>query len=304
MLMERFVERELLEHMTPDFSQRRKVIKKSLLLVAIALSVFSLMRPQWGFRWEEVKRRGLDILVAMDTSKSMLARDVKPDRLKRSKLAVKDMVKKLRGDRIGLVAFSGTAFLQCPLTVDYGGFMLALDDLDTSVIPRGGTAIAEAIIEAIKVFKGPEKKYKVLIIITDGEDHEGDPVKASRVAAKEGIKIFCIGVGTKEGELIPVRDVRGRRQYMKDRDGNVIKSKLNEKVLQTIALNTGGGYIHATGAEFGLNFIYDRKISKLEKRDIESQMRRRYQERFQIFLAFAIAFLVLEPFISERRQVR
>jgi Ca-activated chloride channel family protein len=303
-LMERFVDKGLLEQMTQDLSRRRRVLKQAFLVAAASLSIFAIMRPQWGFQWEEVKRSGLDILIAMDTSRSMLARDVKPNRLERAKLAVKDMVMKLKGDRIGLIAFSGTSFLQCPLTIDYDGFMLALDDLAATTIPRGGTSISAAVREAMDVFKGPEKKYKVLIVITDGEDHEGDPVRMAKEADKEGVKIFCIGVGSKEGDIIPVVTDEGLRDYLKDREGNVVKSKLNEAVLQEIALTTGGAYIHATGADFGLSQMYDQKISKLEKRDIESKMRKRYQERFQVFLAAAIALLFIEPLIGERRMVK
>ncbi|MFH1996926.1 MAG: VWA domain-containing protein [Candidatus Omnitrophota bacterium] len=300
-LMERFAQREVLDAVTVGFSRRRKTVKASFLFIAVFLMVFSLLRPQWGFEWEEVKRRGLDILVAMDTSKSMLARDVRPNRLDRSRLAVKDMVRKLKGDRIGLIAFAGRAFLQCPLTQDYGGFLLALDDLDSSIIPRGGTSISAAIKEAIKVFEGPDKKYKVLVIITDGEDHEGDAVAIAEQANDRGIRIFTVGVGTKEGELISVVDTRGESGFLKDNTGNVVKSRLNEPLLKKIALITGGAYVQASGADFGLNVIYDQKISKLEKRDIESKMKKRYRERFQIFLAAALALLFIEPLVSDKK---
>jgi Ca-activated chloride channel family protein len=240
-------------------------------------------------------------MIAMDVSKSMAARDVKPDRLERAKLAVKDMIGKLKGDRVGLIAFAGSAFLQCPLTSDYSGFSLALDDLDTSIIPRPGTAIAAAIREAVKVLKGADKKFKVLVLITDGEDHEGDPIRASLDAQKEGLRIFCVGVGSKEGELVPAVDERGGRGFLRDASGNVVKSRLNEELLQRIALNTGGAYIHATGVEFGLNVLYKEKISKLEKHEFESKMRKQFIERFQIFLAIAVFLLFLEPLIGERR---
>ncbi len=296
-----FVDKAVLAAIAPTISAARRILKASLMAIAVALALFSLMRPQWGFKWEEVKRRGLDILIAVDVSKSMLARDIKPNRLERSKLAIKDMVAKLKGDRIGLVAFAGSAFLQCPLTSDYGGFMLALDDLDVNTIPRPGTAITAAIKEALKVLKGADKKFKVLAIITDGEDHEGDPVKAAKEAQREGLKIFCVGVGTKEGELVPVIDEQGQRQFLKDREGGVVKSRLNEDVLQKIALNTGGAYVRAEGADFGLNSLYDKRLSNLEKHELESRMKRQYTERFQIFLAIAALILCVELFINERR---
>jgi len=260
------------------------------------------MRPQWGFQWKEVKRKGLDILVAVDTSKSMLAEDVKPNRLERSKLALKDLVKKLRGDRIGLIAFSGRAFLQCPLTVDYSGFILSLNDISVGTIPRGGTSISHAINKAIESYEGEQKKYKVLIIITDGENHEGDPFRVAELAKKEGIKIFCIGIGSKEGELIPLIDTRGRTVFLKDESGNVVKTRLDEGVLEEIAIATGGSYVRSTSREFGLDLIYREKLAKMEKRDIESKMKRQYEERFQIPLGFAFLLLLIESLIGDRKK--
>ncbi len=169
-IMEIFAEEELLSELTSSLNKKKQRLKAVMISAVVLLSLFSLTRPQWGFHWEEVRRKGLDILIAIDTSKSMLAQDVKPNRLERSKLAVKDLMKKLRGDRIGLIAFSGSAFPQCPLTVDYNGFMLSLDNLDVSTIPKGGTSISSAIREAIKSYEGGVKKYKVLVLITDGED--------------------------------------------------------------------------------------------------------------------------------------
>ena len=233
----------------------------------------------------------------------MLAEDVKPNRLERSKLAIKDMVAKLKGDRIGLIAFAGSAFLQCPLTVDYGGFALALDDVDVTTIPRGGTSISSAIREAMTSFSGGVNKYKVLIIITDGEDHEGDPVAAAKEAQRQGMKIYCIGIGSKEGELIPIRDEKGKLQFLKDQSGNTVKTQLNEKILEEIALITGGSYVRATSAEFGLDLIYEQKLSQMEKREIESKMRKSYEERFQIPLAVSFILLFLEPFITNRKRM-
>ncbi|MBI5143782.1 MAG: VWA domain-containing protein, partial [Candidatus Omnitrophica bacterium] len=291
-LAERFVERNLAGAITPSLSIKRKVFKISILTLAVLLSLLALMRPQWGFVWEEVKRTGLDILIAIDASKSMLAMDVKPNRLGRSKFAVKDLVKKLSGDRIGLIAFAGTAFLQCPLTIDYNGFLLALDDLNTTTIPRGGTSISSAIKEAIDTFKGGhEVKYKVLVIITDGEELEGDAISAANEASRLGIKIYCVGVGTSEGEVIQTVDEYGQRGYLADKSGNVVKTQLNEELLKKIAITTGGSYVRATKSEFGLTLLYDRSISRLEKRELEAKMKKRYKERFQIFLALAVFLL-------------
>jgi len=298
----KFADEGLLNEILPSVNFKRQTLKGAIIIAVLFLSVLTLMRPQWGFQWREVKRRGLDIMIAIDTSKSMLAADVKPNRLERSKLAVKDLLKNLHGDRIGLIAFSGTAFLQCPLTADYDGFLLALNDLSVDTIPQGGTSISSAIKEAMKGYEGEEKKYKVLVIITDGEDHEGSPVVIAGKAKKENIKIFCVGIGTKEGELIQIVDADGNRVFLKDRDGNIIKSRLNERVLQEVALTTGGAYVRSSGAQFGLDLIYEEKLSQMEKKEIKAQMSKFYHDRFQIPLAFALLLLVAEPFISDRKR--
>lgn len=303
--MEAFAQKELLAELMPSVDKRGKKLRVFLVFVAVLFCLFSLMRPQWGFEWEEIKRKGIDILIAIDTSKSMLAEDVKPNRLERSKLAVKDLVRKLKGDRIGLIAFSGTAFLQCPLTVDYNGFILSLDNLSVDIIPKGGTSISSAIREAIKTYRDNPSKYKALVLITDGEDHEGDLIKAAEKARKEGIKIFCIGIGTKEGELIPVSNGRfSRRAFLKDKEGKIVKTRLDEDTLKEIAMITGGSYVRATGTEFGLDLIYEERLSKMEKREFESKMRKHYKERFQIFLGLALLLLLIEPFISGRLNLR
>jgi len=254
--LENFADKNLLATLLHSFDIRKYRIKQLLLIIVFTLGVFALMRPQWGFKWQGIKRKGLDIFIAVDVSKSMLAEDIKPNRLERTKLALADFVKYLKGDRIGLIAFAGSAFVQCPLTVDYNGFLLSVAALDTNTIPKGGTSISSAIEEAIKSYEGGLKKYKVLIIITDGEDHEGDPLKMAELAQKEGIKIFCIGIGTKEGELIPVIDESGNKSFLKDRNGAVVKTRLDETTLQKIALATGGSYVRASNREFGLDLIY------------------------------------------------
>lgn len=301
-LIERFTDKSLIKNIAPTASAIMKGLKYTAISVAAVLALIALARPQWGFVWEETKRTGIDMLIAIDVSKSMLATDVKPNRLERSKFAVKDMVKKLNGDRIGLIAFAGTSFLQCPLTIDYNGFLLALDDLGIGTIPRGGTSIASAIRESMSIFKGPDKKYKILVIITDGDDLEGDALSAAKEAGSLGIKIYCVGVGSQEGDIIPVMNDRGERGYVADRSGQVVKSALNEDLLKKIAISTGGNYVHATQAEFGLVLLYDKSISKLEKRDIEEKMRKRSQERFQYFLAFAVLLLLLEPLLPDRKM--
>jgi len=270
--MERFADKGLLREIAKSLDKRNEFTKAIVLVAVCIFAVFSLVRPQWGFEWREIKREGLDILVAIDTSRSMLTDDVKPNRLERSKLAVKDLVKKLNGDRIGLIAFAGQGFMVCPLTVDYHGFLLSLNDLSTDTIPLGGTSIASAISESLRSYKDIASKYKALVLITDGEDLEGNVAQLAEQAAKEGVKIFCIGIGTKEGELIRYRNNSGEYEFVKDKDGNFVKSRLNEKMLQEIAVKTSGMYVRASGAQFGLDLIYEERLSKMEKRELKTKM--------------------------------
>lgn len=301
-ILESFADKSLLATLLVSFDNRKYRLKQVLIITAFFLMVFALMRPQWGFKWQEIKRKGLDILVAVDVSKSMRAEDIKPNRLERTKLVLADFVKHLKGDRIGLIAFSGSAFVQCPLTVDYSGFLLSTETLDINTIPKGGTSISSAVRQAIESYEGGLKKYKVLIIITDGEDHEGDPVKAAESAQKEGIKIFCIGIGTSEGELIPITDENGNKAFLKDRNGAVVKSRLDEAALQKIALATGGSYVRASAKEFGLELIYKEKLSGMEKRELETKMAKQYEERFQVPLAMSFLLLAVEFLLSDRRK--
>lgn len=301
-LMGKFVERPLWPEITASLNIRRQYLKAILISAAIILSLVALTRPQLGFRWEELKRKGLDIIFAVDTSKSMLAGDIKPSRLERAKLAIKDMVGNLKGDRIGLIAFAGTAFMQSPLTLDYDGFLLALQDLDIDTIPRGGTSISAAIREAIRAYEPGEKKYRALVLISDGEEHEGDAVKAAGEAKVKNVKIFCIGVGSSRGSSIPIRDEKGTKSFLKDESGHRVKTRLNEKILKKIAFITDGAYVHSTITDFGLETIYREKISAMEKREVKGKKRKRYHERFQIPLSLAVFLLCLELMIRERSK--
>lgn len=298
---DKFAQENLLQELLVQVNPGKQRLKAILLILGLCFCLFALMRPQWGFKWQEIKRRGLDIIIALDTSKSMLANDIKPNRLERAKLAIGDWAQNIKGDRIGLIAFAGSAFLQCPLTIDYGGFLLFLEDIDTNAIPMGGTSISSAIKEAMRSYPAGEGKYKVLIIITDGEDHEGDPLRLAEEAKKEGIIICCIGIGTKEGELVFVEQEPGRKEFLKDNEGNAVKSRLNEEVLQKIAIATGGTYIRSTNTDFGLDLLYKEKLSKMEKREFEGKMNKLYDERFQIFLAIGLCLILLEIVVSDRK---
>ena len=234
----------------------RQKIRVGCLVLAVACLVLALARPQWGFDWEEVKQRGLDIVVAIDTSKSMLAEDIAPNRLARAKLAALDLMQRAKSDRLGLVAFAGTAFLQCPLTIDDAAFRQSVEALDVNTIPQGGTAIAEAIETALTAYKEGDN-YKVLVLFTDGEDHDSGALEAAEKAAKEGLRIFTIGIGTAEGELLRIKDAQGGSDYVRDEQGNVVKSHLNERLLQQIAGATEGGfYLPLRGAKV-IDTLYD-----------------------------------------------
>ena len=300
--MGRFIEESLVGEIAATYSSQKARQKNTLIMFVVLFSVLALIRPQWGFQWQEVKRQGIDIIMVIDTSKSMLAQDVKPNRLERTKFAVQDLLKNLKGDRIGLIAFSGSPFLICPLTVDYGGFLISLNDLSIDTIPRGGTNVEKAIEQAISGYGDVSSKHKAIIVITDGDNLEGDPIGAAEKARKMGIKIYTVGIGSQEGELIQMRAPSGELVFLKDNNGNFVKSRLNENLLKQIALITGGIYVKASGNKFGLDLIYERELSGFEKREIEAKMEKKYNERFQFPLGIALILLVIESCMTRRKK--
>lgn len=292
-----FVEAGLLPAVTPDLDPRRRRARAVLLCVAVLLLGVALGGPMWGFRWQQVQREGIDLIVAIDTSRSMLATDVKPNRLARAKLAVQDLLAQVGGDRVGLVAFAGGAFLQCPLTLDFGAFSQSLEAIEAGIIPRGGTNLAAAIETSLAAFEGRQAEHQALVIITDGEDHGSDLDDAIKRATERGVKIYTVGIGTSEGELIPLE----KGGFLKDRRGQVVKSRLDETTLQKIATDTGGAYLHATDTAFGLTELYRDYISTMEKRELASTLERRFEHRFQWPLVLAFVLLLIEPLVGERR---
>src|SRR5436305_13066562 len=245
--MTQFIQARLLSGLTIGISTRRQKIRLAGVTLAVACLIVALARPQWGFEWEEAKQRGLDIVVAIDTSKSMLAEDIAPNRLARDKLAALDLMKQAKSDRLGLVAFAGSAFLQCPLTIDDAAFRQSVEALDVNVIPEGGTALAEAIETALTAFKEGDN-YKILVLFTDGEDHDSGALDAAKKAADTGLRVFTVGIGSAEGELLRIKDAKGRSDYIRDEQGNVVKSHLNETLLQEIAGATKAVYFPLRGA--------------------------------------------------------
>jgi Ca-activated chloride channel family protein len=291
-LLLRMVEEGLWSTMIPRFSARRQRMKNLLRVLIILMAILALARPQWGFTWKEMKLRGLSIIVALDTSKSMLAQDIKPNRLQQAKWGVRDLLNELKGDRIGLVAFAGEAFLQCPATIDYAAFLMMLDDVYAGIIPIGGTDLFQALEESMDSFDEETAADKVIILISDGEGHTGDPLSLLPRLKKEGIRVFAIGVGTKEGIIIETSD-----GLVKNSDGNVIKSSLNETLLERIALETGGFYVRSAPGDFGLERIYQQGIAELQREEHESRMAKVWTERFQWFLGCALLLLFLEACI-------
>ena len=264
--------------------------------------IITLARPQHGFDLQEVERRGLDIVVAIDTSKSMLATDIAPNRLERAKLAALELMQRAGTDRMGLVAFAGDAFLECPLTVDNTAFQQSVQALDVNSIPEGGTAIANVIDTALTAFK-ENGSHKVLVLLTDGEDNvnESAAFVAAQNAAKAGLKIFTIGIGTTAGSLLRITDANGNSDYVRDENGNVVKSHLNEQLLQQIASATGGFYLPLRGAN-AIDTLYERGLAPLPKSEDKEKLIRRYHEQFQWPLAAAILFLLAEMFLPERKR--
>ena len=298
-----FVAAPLGDRLTRSVRPGARRWKAGLLIGGIVFVVLALAQPRWGFEWRQVKRKGVDVLVLLDVSKSMLTEDVRPNRLAQAKFAVEDLLTKLQGDRVGLIAFAGTAFVQCPLTVDYEAFRLALREADPHVIPRGGTAIAAALRTAVKAFAAGEGGDRAIVIITDGEATEGDASAAAAEVANAGVRIYAIGVGSVEGELIPVREEGKGLEFQKDREGKVVKSRLDEETLQQLAIKTQGIYVRSAAGDFGMETVYEKGIAQLQRKAHEERLQKQYFERFQWPLGIGLVFLVLEMFIADRKRV-
>jgi Ca-activated chloride channel family protein len=299
--LDAFGDRPLVERLAASASTERRIIKAALVLGAALCLALALARPQWGASLETVSRRGIDMIVAVDTSLSMLAEDVKPNRLVQARSAIASLLGLLEGDRIGLVAFAGTAYVACPLTLDYAAASMFVDVLDTSLIPVRGTAIAGAIRKSIEAFRTEDRRHKVLILITDGEDHEGDIDGAARAAAEAGVVIYTIGVGDSGGEPIPLRDARGQvTGYKDDRDRRKVTSRLGETTLEEIAIATGGRYYRSTAEGLELRRIYE-EIAGMDRKTMSSRLQTAYEERYPVPLAAALILLGLEVAVGDRR---
>lgn len=294
----RFAEPKLLVKLVPAATIARQVVKGTLLAAFFVFLVLALVRPRFGTKMELFERRGIDLMVALDISESMLAEDIAPSRLDRAKHEIAKLFELLKGDRVGLIVFAGESFVQCPLTLDYGAAKMFLDAVTTGWVELQGTAFADAINQANEAFRSKSHKYKVLVLISDGEDHEGNAVEAAKAAAAEGVVIYTVGVGSESGVPIPVSKANGNVVYKKDNSGNLVMTKLDPVTLEKIAIEGHGKYFHA-GTDLDLSRIMT-EIERMEKKELGSSQLNIYEERYQIFLFIALVMLIIEFFILDR----
>jgi Ca-activated chloride channel family protein len=309
--LRRFIDASLLPAMNRRASTVRAVVRAVLVVMACGCAVFAMARPQWGERTVEIQRQGRDVAFVVDVSRSMLADDLAPNRLERSKLWMNDVVRTLQGDRVGLVAFAGHAVARCPLTIDYGFFKMATDELSPRNVSRGGTMIGDAIRTAIdEVFTladdeqlDPETRYRDIILITDGEDQGSFPVEAAEVAGELGIRLIIIGIGSEDGTTLRIRDDRGRSRTVRDADGNPVVTRLDAETLSQMARATPGGvYFNVADGTIELDEVYRRLVQQSEQNASELAEMTTYQERYQWILLIAVALLIVESCIGERRS--
>jgi len=302
-LLEKFSDKKLHNVLFPSFSGWKNTFKFALIILSLICLIVAAANPQIGTKMEEVKQTGIDVFILLDVSLSMQAEDIKPNRLERAKFQISNLINRLRGDRIGLIIFSGEAYVQFPLTTDYSAANLFLSAVDFNSVPQPGTAIASAVSLALKSFNTKDPTEKVIIIITDGEDHEGDINSVVNEAKSAGVKIFTIGLGSVGGAPIPVYNAKGEQTgFKKDKEGNVVLTKLDEETLQQIASASGGEYYRGSNYEDHLDKIYE-NLSQLDKAEFGVKKVTDYEDRFYYFLAPAIFLLLLDFFISERKSV-
>ncbi|MBN2637071.1 MAG: VWA domain-containing protein [Prolixibacteraceae bacterium] len=298
--LKRFGNIEILQQLMPYASTSRPIFKFSILMLALAFFIVGMARPQYGSKLEKVKREGVELIIALDVSNSMMAEDIQPNRLERAKRAISRLVDRLRDDKIGLIVFAGDAYTQLPITTDYNSAKLFLNSINTQIVPKQGTAIGSAIDLASKSFTPNGEASRAIIIITDGENHEDDPVAEAKKASSEGIVVHTIGMGLPSGSPIPVLR-NGQKEYLKDRDGNVVITKLDEQTLEKVASAGNGIYIRANNAQIGLDALFD-EINNMQKAEMESRIYSEYNDQFQYLFAIGILLLLIEFMILERKN--
>ena len=299
-----FIDAGLLDRIPVSVSHVKRRWKAALMVLAAAFMVVALTRPAWNPKPKTIERRGRDVVFLLDVSKSMLAEDLAPNRLDRAKLAIRDCVERLEGDRVALVAFAGTAAVKCPLTLDYGFFRMMLDRVSVNSIARGGTMIGDALRRIMAdVFDDQEKQYKDIILITDGEDHDSFPVEAAEKAGERGVRLLILGLGDEnEGKRIPITDSNGRRTFMKY-NGQEVWSRLDGDTLRKMANATPGGkYLNVATGVIDLGDVYTKLVASAEKKELEAKTIKQYEEKFQIFLALAFVLLCVERLTGDRQK--
>ena len=294
----KFGDEKLVAQLMPSYAKAKVWVRLTLFSLGFFFFVIGLSRPQIGAKLKEHETKGAEIMIALDVSNSMLAEDYSPNRLERAKLAISRLVDKLRDDRIGLIVFAGNSFVQLPITTDYVSAKMFMNSISTESVPVQGTAIGEAINTAMRSFSSQSEKSRAIIVITDGENHEDDPVAAAKQAADMGVRVFTIGVGSPEGKPIPMDG-----ELLKDKDGNIVVTRLDEKVLQEVARAGNGLYVRAGNSEFGLNPIIE-NIRRMEDEKYSSIVFEEYDEQFMYFLAIALFFFVIEILVGDRRSKR
>ena len=300
--IEKFGDENLVIELMQNHSKARKNIKNTLFIFSIAFLIIGISNPQIGTKMEEVKREGVDLMIAIDLSHSMMAQDIKPNRLERAKQAISRLIDKLEGDRIGLVVFAGEAYVQLPITTDYSAAKLFLSTVNTSIIPTQGTKIGNAIDLCVKSFDQENNQNKAIIIITDGENHDEEAISSAKIAQEQNIYIHTLGMGLTKGGPIPFYNKYGSTsEFRKDREGNIIITKLNETILKEIAQAGMGTYIRANNSKSGLSVLFD-EINKMEKKEIGTMIFTNYKDRFQIFIGFSLFFLILNLIILQRKN--
>ena len=294
----KFGDEKLVAQIMPSYSKAKTWLRLSFFLAGFFFLVIGLSRPQIGAALKEQETKGAEIMIVLDVSNSMLAEDYSPNRLERAKLAISRLVDKLREDRIGLIVFAGNSFVQLPVTTDYVSAKMFLNSISTESVPIQGTAIGEAMNTAIRSFSAQSEKSRAIVVITDGENHEDDPVEAAKQAAEMGIRVFAIGVGSPEGKPIPLNG-----ELIKDKDGNIVVTRLDESVLKDMAAAGNGVYVRAGNSEFGLNPVID-EIRKMEDEKYSSLVFEEWDEQFMYFLGIALFFFVIEMLIGDRKARR
>jgi Ca-activated chloride channel homolog len=292
---------EILAPLMPGASKSRPILKFAILMLALAFLITGVARPQFGAKLQKIKRKGIELIIALDVSNSMMCEDIQPNRLEKAKRAIARLTERLSNDKIGIIVFAGKAYTQIPITTDYTSAKMFLNSINTEIVPTQGTAIGSAIELAIRSFTPDAESSKAIVIISDGENHEDDAVEQAKLAKESKITVHTIGMGLPQGGPIPINNPYGQKDFKRDQKGEVVVTKLDENMLQQIAAAGGGEYVRANNTEVGINNIFD-EINKMEKSELESRVYSDYNDQFFYFIAVALALILIEFMIMERKN--